>query len=215
MPTGSTTRSMPHSPRPARSYAGLEPEPKCVPAATEKAPHLVVLDMQIGNMGGMAACMALHLEESGGRLPHLPVLMLLDRPGRRLPRATVGGRRLAAQAARCIPSAPGRASPPAGRNVPRGPGRQAGARPAGALRRRRCSEQTDSTPRRSGSLGAPTTGVWLSLVERCVRDAEVVGSNPATPTSRAAGQTLFGPLSPGDRAGDIPRRCCACSDSRR
>ena len=50
-----------------------------VPAAKEKAPHLVVLDMQIGNMGGMAACMALHLEESGGRLPHLPVLMLLDR----------------------------------------------------------------------------------------------------------------------------------------
>jgi DNA-binding response OmpR family regulator len=50
-----------------------------VPAATIKAPNLVVLDLQIGNMGGMAACMALHLEESGGRLPHLPVLMLLDR----------------------------------------------------------------------------------------------------------------------------------------
>lgn len=26
-------------------------------------------------------------------------------------------------------------------------------------------------------------GVWLSLVERCVRDAEVVGSNPITPTN--------------------------------
>jgi DNA-binding response OmpR family regulator len=50
-----------------------------VPAAAIKAPQLVVLDLQIGNMGGMAACMALHLEESGGRLPHLPVLMLLDR----------------------------------------------------------------------------------------------------------------------------------------
>ncbi len=24
---------------------------------------------------------------------------------------------------------------------------------------------------------------WLSLVERCVRDAEVVGSNPASPTT--------------------------------
>jgi hypothetical protein len=24
-------------------------------------------------------------------------------------------------------------------------------------------------------------GVWLSLVERCVRDAEAVGSNPVTP----------------------------------
>jgi len=50
-----------------------------LPAVEEKAPQLVVLDLQIGNMGGMAACMALHLEESGGRLPHLPILMLLDR----------------------------------------------------------------------------------------------------------------------------------------
>ncbi len=58
-----------------RVRAGAE----VVPAAKVKAPHLVVLDLQIGNMGGMAACMALHLEESGGRLPHLPVLMLLDR----------------------------------------------------------------------------------------------------------------------------------------
>ena len=30
-------------------------------------------------MGGMATCMDLRLEESGGRLPHVPVLMLLDR----------------------------------------------------------------------------------------------------------------------------------------
>ena len=26
--------------------------------------------------------------------------------------------------------------------------------------------------------------VWLSLVERCVRDAEVAGSNPVTSTNR-------------------------------
>jgi DNA-binding response OmpR family regulator len=58
-----------------RVHAGAE----VVPAAKVKAPHLVVLDLQIGNMGGMAACMSLHLEESGGRLSHLPVLMLLDR----------------------------------------------------------------------------------------------------------------------------------------
>ena len=43
-------------------------------------PDLVVLDLQIGNMGGMAACMALHLEEGAGRLDPVPVLMLLDRP---------------------------------------------------------------------------------------------------------------------------------------
>lgn len=26
-------------------------------------------------------------------------------------------------------------------------------------------------------------GMWLSLVERCVRDAEVAGSNPVIPTT--------------------------------
>jgi CheY-like chemotaxis protein len=30
-------------------------------------------------MGGMAVTMALRLDESAGRLPHVPVLMLLDR----------------------------------------------------------------------------------------------------------------------------------------
>ena len=44
-----------------------------------KAPDIAILDLQIGNMGGMATCMDLRLEESGGRLPHVPILMLLDR----------------------------------------------------------------------------------------------------------------------------------------
>jgi DNA-binding response OmpR family regulator len=43
-------------------------------------PDLVVLDLQIGNMGGMATCMALRLEEGAGRLEPVSVLMLLDRP---------------------------------------------------------------------------------------------------------------------------------------
>ena len=42
-------------------------------------PDLVVLDSQIGNMGGIAVTLDLHNEESGGRLPHLPILLLLDR----------------------------------------------------------------------------------------------------------------------------------------
>ncbi len=45
----------------------------------ENAPDLAILDMQIGKMGGMATCMELRLEEGAGRLPHVPVLMLLDR----------------------------------------------------------------------------------------------------------------------------------------
>ena len=50
-----------------------------VPAVAERVPDLVVLDLEIGNMGGMATCKALRNEESAGRLPRLPVLMLLDR----------------------------------------------------------------------------------------------------------------------------------------
>ncbi|HYD10623.1 MAG TPA: response regulator [Acidimicrobiales bacterium] len=50
-----------------------------LPAVQQRIPDLVILDLQIGNMGGMATCLHLRLEESAGRLPHLPVLMLLDR----------------------------------------------------------------------------------------------------------------------------------------
>lgn len=57
----------------------LEAGQQVVPAAHERRPDLVVLDFQIGTMGGMATCLELRLEESGGRLEHIPVLLLLDR----------------------------------------------------------------------------------------------------------------------------------------
>ena len=50
-----------------------------IPTVEEHDPDLVVLDLQIGNMGGMATCMVLRQEEGAGRLPYRPVLMLLDR----------------------------------------------------------------------------------------------------------------------------------------
>jgi len=53
--------------------------PLLMTAVEESAPDLVVCDMQIGEMGGMAITRELRLEESGGRLPHVPVLLLLDR----------------------------------------------------------------------------------------------------------------------------------------
>ena len=55
--------------------AGLD----VLPAVQDRLPDLVVLDLQIGNMGGMAVCLDLRLEEGAGRLDHVPVLMLLDR----------------------------------------------------------------------------------------------------------------------------------------
>jgi DNA-binding response OmpR family regulator len=39
----------------------------------------VVLDLQIGNMGGMAACLDLRLEQRAERIPPQRVVMLLDR----------------------------------------------------------------------------------------------------------------------------------------
>jgi DNA-binding response OmpR family regulator len=51
-----------------------------VPAAVhDHEPDLLVVDLQMGSMGGMAVCLELRLEESYGNLPHVPVLMLLDR----------------------------------------------------------------------------------------------------------------------------------------
>ena len=50
-----------------------------VPAVRERKPDIVVLDLQIGSMGGMATCLELRLEEGAGRLPDVAVLMLLDR----------------------------------------------------------------------------------------------------------------------------------------
>jgi DNA-binding response OmpR family regulator len=39
----------------------------------------VIVDMQMGNMGGMAVCLELRLQESYDAIDHIPVLMLLDR----------------------------------------------------------------------------------------------------------------------------------------
>jgi DNA-binding response OmpR family regulator len=58
-----------------RVHAGNE-----VPRAlAEHRPDLIVLDLQIGNMGGMATCMWIRLEEGADRIGPQRVLMLLDR----------------------------------------------------------------------------------------------------------------------------------------
>ena len=49
------------------------------PAVAELEPDLVVLDLQIGNMGGVAASLDLRLEADAGRVPETRILMLLDR----------------------------------------------------------------------------------------------------------------------------------------
>ena len=44
-----------------------------------RTPDIAILDLQIGTMGGMAVTMDLRLDHSSGALPHVKVLMLLDR----------------------------------------------------------------------------------------------------------------------------------------
>jgi DNA-binding response OmpR family regulator len=48
-------------------------------AVIELDPELVVLDLQIGSMGGVAACLDLRNEEGAGRIEEQNVLLLLDR----------------------------------------------------------------------------------------------------------------------------------------
>ena len=53
--------------------------PEVVAFAAEESPDLLIVDMQMGNMGGMAVCLELRLQESYDVIDHIPVLMLLDR----------------------------------------------------------------------------------------------------------------------------------------
>jgi DNA-binding response OmpR family regulator len=54
---------------------------KVVADRTEKGEpfDIAIVDLQIGSMGGMAVTLALRLDESAGVVPHVPVVMLLDR----------------------------------------------------------------------------------------------------------------------------------------
>jgi DNA-binding response OmpR family regulator len=48
-------------------------------AIAEYEPDVAILDMQIGNMGGIAVALDIRLEQGEGRLPETLILLLLDR----------------------------------------------------------------------------------------------------------------------------------------
>lgn len=50
-----------------------------LPVCQQKSPDLVILDLQIGNMGGIATCIGLKQEQRMERLSLFPVALLLDR----------------------------------------------------------------------------------------------------------------------------------------
>jgi DNA-binding response OmpR family regulator len=64
---------------PGRKFLELSEGHSVSRAVDEYQTDLVVVDMQMGNMGAIAVCMDLRLEASYGNLPHVPVLVLLDR----------------------------------------------------------------------------------------------------------------------------------------
>ena len=59
----------------SRVRAGVE----VLDAVRDQEPDVVICDLQIGNMGGMATCLDLRMEAEMGRAPETRVLMLLDR----------------------------------------------------------------------------------------------------------------------------------------
>ena len=48
-------------------------------AVEESDPSVVLLDLQIGSMGGVAACLDLRNEEGAGRMKRRSIVLLLDR----------------------------------------------------------------------------------------------------------------------------------------
>ncbi|MEZ5321353.1 MAG: response regulator [Microthrixaceae bacterium] len=53
--------------------------PEVRAAALDLDPALIVLDLQLGAMGGIGTCIDLRAEEGAGRLPPQNILLLLDR----------------------------------------------------------------------------------------------------------------------------------------
>jgi CheY-like chemotaxis protein len=64
---------------PDREVESVVSGPEVIASVTEASPDLVIVDMQMGNMGGMAVTLELRLQESYDALDHVPVLMILDR----------------------------------------------------------------------------------------------------------------------------------------
>ena len=176
------TRCARPSPTPMPPIRELESGKQLLPAVQEGVPDLAVIDLQIGNMGGMAACLDLRLEEGAGRLPHVPVLMLLDRrPDVFLARRSqadgwlVKPSTLCGCARRCWHCSPGTRTTTTPTCL----------RPSLSPRRR------PERRRRAGPVrirSTPHTGSGAAWLARSVRDAEAAGSNPAFPTLKLGGQ---------------------------
>jgi len=57
----------------------VESGQEVIPAVQSVEPDYILLDLQIGNMGGIASCIALRQEERSGRMEPNKIGLLLDR----------------------------------------------------------------------------------------------------------------------------------------
>ncbi len=64
---------------PGQTVVSVTSGPDVRDAVAEHEPDLVVLDLQIGNMGGIACAIDLRMEAAEGRVPDTAILLLLDR----------------------------------------------------------------------------------------------------------------------------------------
>jgi DNA-binding response OmpR family regulator len=64
---------------PAHRLVPLDSGRSVRPLCEREDVDLVISDLQVGSMGGIAVCLDLRLEEGAGRLGHVPFLLLLDR----------------------------------------------------------------------------------------------------------------------------------------
>ncbi len=64
---------------PSDTVREVDTGPAVLAGVLDRQPDVVVCDMQMGQMGGIAVCLDMRLEESGGRIDHVPVLLLIDR----------------------------------------------------------------------------------------------------------------------------------------
>lgn len=65
--------------RPGITFIEASSSAQAIAEIATREPDLVVLDLQIDSMGGMAACMEIRLQQQEGKLASCAILMLLDR----------------------------------------------------------------------------------------------------------------------------------------
>ena len=141
-------------------------------AVAQHAPDLVVLDMQIANMGGIAVAIDLRLEARRGAAPATRDPAAARPRGRPLPRQARRRRR------RLVKPVDAGILRRAVEGSARGNG--AGRRLTGRSRLEGVEAPSEPGP---GRYTHRPYGMWRSLVSASVRDAEAPGSNPGIPTT--------------------------------